>query len=215
VAPHSDVRIVDIAQSKEYEVYLYRCVSMSPISAPAPIRRYRKRQRYLEEATPKGFRKSILIFKDDVVGQIEYAPAEASGLPVSGENIVVMNCIWVLRRAKGHGFGRLLMSHMMESEPNATGFATLALVDHPSPWLKKWQMEYLGLKTIDSVKMRHKTKRPDICFETHLMWFPRQPQAKPPAWDEDKLLEGVDFCLAHPLYHPENLKTMKEIYHRC
>jgi GNAT superfamily N-acetyltransferase len=205
----SEAKIVDITRSGEYEAYLYRCL------APMPFRRYGKRQRYLEEATLKGFHKAILLFEDDVVGQIEYAPAAASGLPISGDDIVVMNCIWVLRRAKGHAFGRLLLNHMTKAEADAAGFSTLALEGHPSGWLKRWQMEWLGFKPIDSVKMRHKTKRRDVCFEVFLMWLPRLAEAKPPSWDRDKLLEGVDFCMAHPLYHPESLKTMKQIYDRC
>ena len=211
----SEVRIMDITCDEDYEAYIYRCIPISPRSASAFFRKYSKRRQYLEEATPRGFHKAILIFKGDVVGQIEYAPAEASGLPISGEDITVMNCIWVLRRAKGYHFGRLLMSYMMESEPQATGFATLALEGHTSPWLRKEQMEYLGFKPVDSVRMRHKTKRSDVCFETHLMWLPRLLEAKPPSWDKDKLLEGVSFCMAHPLYHPETLKTMKQIYERC
>ena len=211
----SEVRIVDITRGEKYEMYLYRCIPISPKSASTFFRKYSKRRQYLEEATPRRFHKAILIFKEDVVGQIEYAPAEASGLPISGEDIIVMNCIWILRRAKGHHFGRLLMNYMMESEPQAAGFATLALEGHLSPWLRKGHMEYLGFKPIDSVRMRHKTKRSDVCFETYLMWLPRLVEAKPPSWDKDKLLEGVSFCMAHPLYHPENLKTMKQIYERC
>jgi hypothetical protein len=146
----SEVVIADITRSREYEPYLYRCL------APMSFRRHGKRQRYLEEAMPKGFHKAILLFRDDIVGQIEYAPAVASGLPILGDDIIVMNCIWVLRRAKGHAFGRLLLNHMTKAEAGAVGFSTIALEDHPSRWLKRWQMEWLGFKPIDSVKMRHK-----------------------------------------------------------
>jgi len=85
-----------------------------------------------------------------VVGQIEYAPAEASGYPIFGWNIVVMNCIWVLRRARGHDFGKLLLNSMIEKEKDASGFATLALENHWSPWLKKEYMEKLSFTSIDS-----------------------------------------------------------------
>ena len=76
-------------------------------------------------------------------------------------------------------------------------------------------MEWLGFKTIDSVRMRHKVKRRDVCFENHLMWMPRTENVTPPSWDTDKPLERVNFCLAHPLYHPETLKGMEKIYERC
>ena len=65
-----------------------------------PFRKYKNRRRYLESAIPRGFRKKMLFFNRVAVGQIEYAPAEASGYPICDGNVVVLNCIWVLRKAK-------------------------------------------------------------------------------------------------------------------
>jgi len=98
--PDSKIEIIDIIKKSEYEKYLYKCL------APMPFRKYKKRHNYLETAVPKGFHKKLLIFDGKVVGQIEYAPVEVSGYPVMGDNIIVMNCMWVLRRAKGHNFGK-------------------------------------------------------------------------------------------------------------
>ena len=92
--PH--IEVIDITKDVLYERYLYRCL------APTPFRRYRKRRGYLVMAVPEGFRKKVVALDGEIVGQIEYAPARASGYPISGEGIVVMNCIWILRRAKGH-----------------------------------------------------------------------------------------------------------------
>jgi len=206
--PNIKVKIIDITKKSEYERYLYRCL------APMPFRKYRKRQEYLETAIPKGFHKKLLIFNGEVVGQIEYAPAEASGYPIMGENIIVMNCIWVLRRVKGHNFGRQLMTDMIESEGNAVGIATLGLENHGSPWLKIEQMEKLGFKSLNLIKVKHKTKHKGECFTIHLMWQPTTEKAKPPTWNKSKLLEGVDFCLAHPFYHPEK-PILREILEKC
>jgi len=207
MTPDSEAEIIDITEKSEYERYLFRCL------APMPFRKYKKRQNYLEVAIPKGFRKKLLIF-GGVVGQIEYAPAEVSGYPIIGDNIIVMNCIWVLRKAKGHNFGKQLLIDMMQNEKNACGFATLALENHWSPWLKKEQMEKLGFEPIDSIKVRHKTKHRGQYFKIHLMWLPTIKNTNPPTWNKSKLLEGVDFCLAHPLYHPEKPK-LKEIFEKC
>jgi len=206
--PDSRIEIIDITRKSEYEKYLYKCL------APMPFRKYKKRHRYLEVAVPKGFRKKLLIFDGEVVGQIEYAPAEVSGYPVMGNNIIVMSCIWVLRRGKGHNFGKRLFADMMKSEKKAKGFATIALEDHWSPWLKKEQMEKLGFEPIDSIKVMHKTKHKGQRFKIHLMWLPTIENANPPTWDKSKLLQGVEFCLAHPLYHPEKPK-LKEILEKC
>ena len=169
-----------------------------------PYRKYRKRQEYLEKAIPNGFHKKLLIFDGAIVGQIEHAPAEASYYPIMGDSITVMNCIWVLRRAKGHNFGTRLLKDMIKSEKDAAGFATIALENHWSPWFKKLQMEKLGFKPLDSIKVVHKTKHKGQVFSIYLMWMPTTKNAKPPTWNKQKLLEGLTFCLAHPLYHPQN-----------
>jgi len=89
-----EVKVIDITRDREYEKHLYRCL------APMPFRKYRGRREYLEAAIPKGFRKKILTLNGEIVSQIEYAPAEASGYPISGEDIVVMNCIWVFEESE-------------------------------------------------------------------------------------------------------------------
>lgn len=203
-----EVQILDVTEKYEYEKYLYGCL------APMPFIKYRNRHEYLEAAIPKGLYKKILIFKGEVVGQIEYAPAEASGFPISGHNIIVMNCIWVLRKAKGYNFGEQLFADMVKSEKNAEGFATLALEKHWSPWMKKWQMKKLfRFKSTDSIEVIHRLKHKGECFRIHLMWLPTSQNSKPPSWDKSKLLEGVNFCMAHPLYHPEKVK-LKEIFEK-
>ncbi|MDH5754714.1 MAG: hypothetical protein OEY95_05890 [Candidatus Bathyarchaeota archaeon] len=196
----SQIKIINIIKVSEYEKYLYRCL------APVPFRRYSRRKEYFEKTIPKGFHKKLLTFNEDVVGTIEYAPAKVSYYPIKGDYVIVMNCIWVLRKAKGHNFGQQLLGDMMKSEKDAAGFATIALEKHWSPWFKKWQMEKLGFKPLDSVKVAHKTKHTGQVFSIYLMWMPRTKSAKPPTWDKQKLLEGVTFCLAHPLYRPQTWK---------
>jgi len=88
------------------------------------------------------------------VGQIEYCPAEVAPYPIScKEKCVIMSCIWVLRKAKGHGFGKTLMNEMFREHKDAVGFATIGFEGHWSPWFKRWQMEKLGFKPIDSVEL--------------------------------------------------------------
>ncbi len=203
-----EVEVVDVINKGEYKRYLWKCIS------PMPYRRYRKRGEYLQRAIPKGLRKEILLLNGDAVGQIEYAPAEASGYPIRGDGIWVMNCIWVLRRAGGRGFGRLLMDRMLSRIGDAEGVATIALDGHHSPWMKLWQMEYLGFKSIEYRGLRHKVKRRDVCFRLHLMWMPLRAGAHPPEMDWSETLRGVDFCLAHPLYRAESW-SLDIVYEPC
>ena len=193
-------KIVDITERGDFEKYLFRCL------APAPFRKYRSRREFLETAIPNGFRMKLLVSDGDLIGQIEYAPARVSGYPITGEGVVVMMCIWVLRRAKGHDFGEQLVRSMIKSEKDAAGFATIALENHWSPWFKKWQMERLGFKPLDSIKVMQKTKHKDQVFTIYLMWMPKTTEGKPPKWDKQKLLQGVTFCMAHPLYRPQKVE---------
>ena len=201
-----ETKITDITRNSKYEKYLYKCLS-------TPFEKYRKRHEYLMTAIPKGFKKKLLIFNGEGVGQIEYAPTIASGYPIIGDDIIGMNCIWVLRKAKGHNLGKRLFTDMIKSEKEAAGFAAIALENHWSPWLRKEHMEKLGFRAIDSFSVTHKTRHEGQRFKMHLMWLLAIENAKPPTWNESKLLEGVDFCLAHPLYRPEKTK-IKEILQR-
>ena len=117
-----------------------------------------------------------------------------------------MNCIWVLRKAKKHNFGKLLLESMMKNEGDAAGFATVGLENHWSPWFRKWQMENLGFRPIDSIKVSHKLKRKEQVFSIYLMWMPMKEKVKFPTWNKQKLLQGETFCLAHPLYRPQTFR---------
>jgi len=201
------ITITEITENKKYEKYLYKCL------APMPYRKYKKRYEYLQATVSKGFQKKILIWNKEIVGTIEYAPAEFSGLPILGSNIYVMNCIWVLRRAKGHNFGRALINDIIQEiqTMNAKGLATIALENYPSPWLKKEQIEKLGFKPVGSVNLRliYKEKYRGQIFRIYLMWLPIEKDTVIPSWDIEKLLRGVTFCLAHPLYHPQSYRPEK------
>jgi len=201
--PNSQPRIVDIAKTVEYRKFLYTCI-VGP-----PSKQSKKRIEYVEKAVPNGFRKKLLLLNEQVVGQIEYSPAEVSYYPIVGNNVIVLNCIWVLRKAGGHGFGKLLLEDMMASEKEASGFATVALENHWSPWFRKEQMEKLGFKPLDSIIVLHKTKDKQA-FKIYLMWRPNAKNARQPTWNKQRLLEGITSCTAHPLYHPQTY-TPKQI----
>lgn len=147
-----EIRLIDATTSPDGEKYLYSCL------APLAFRRYRKRAQYLEAAIRGGFRKEVLLMDGDAVGIIEYAPAPVSAYPISGPGAWAMNCIWVLRRAKGLRFGKMLVGRMIGAAKEANGFATVALEGHWSPWLRLNEMEYLGYRSIDSRLMRHRVK---------------------------------------------------------
>jgi len=211
----SSIEIVDVTDNPDYERFLYRCIFHDKSES---FTKRRHRQEYLEYAVPLGFRKLVLFWKSNYVGMIEYASVEVSGLPITGKDIIVMNCIWVHSKAQGRGFGKRLMENMIENNKQSVGFASLGLEDYWQVYMKKWQMELLGYHSVKSVRLRHKRYKTDRCFSLHLMWLPVTEYSNPPTWDEDKLLEGTIFCLNHPLYHGRygvNKLQLKEIYEKC
>jgi hypothetical protein len=201
------IKIIDITNNETYSVYLQRCFV-------GPLRKYKRREAYFARTIPQGFRKKLLLFNDDRVGTIEYAPADASYYPILGDNLLVLNCIWILSRAKGHGLGKILFDDMLKDNPDISGIGTIALEGHYTMWFQKRHIEKYRFSSIDSVKVIDKRKLPDRPFFIHLMWLPLKENAAKPTWDKMKLLEGIPYCLYHPLYHPisyEEKNLLKKI----
>lgn len=67
-------------------------------------------------------------------------------------------------------------------------------------------MEKLGFKPLDSIRVAHKIKHIERVFRIYLKWMQTAKNAKPSTWNKQKVLEGVTFCIAHPLYHPQTWK---------
>ena len=214
------INIVDITNKPEYKKILLGCIIHRKKEVPLEefYQNYKERREYLEKVIPKGFHMKVLFYKGDHVGMIEYGPPNAAGLPIRGESIIVMNCIWVHRRAQGRNFGKLLVKNMMESEMDADGFATLALENYWMHWMKKSMMEKLGFRSINSIKLKHITYKKDQCFSAHLMWLPNIHDGPEPFFDEAQLLKGVNFCNSHPLYWGKYgcaRAGLREIYNKC
>jgi hypothetical protein len=98
---------------------------------------------------------------------------------------------------------------MKEKIIKARSVATIALEGHYSPWFKLPQIERLGFRSIDSRRMRHRAKHRDVCFGVHLMWMPLDHGAETPEMAWEKMFQGVDFCIAHPLYRAERLSLVE------
>ena len=199
---NASVAIIDITSKPKYKRLLVGCIFHMRREVPLKVlyKRHGDRVAYLKSAIPKGYHMKILFRDKDPVGMIEYGPPEASGLPIKGKNIVVMNCIWVHRRAQRNRNGKLLIADMIDGEKRVAGFATIALEDYWMHWMQRWMMEKLGFQSISSFKLKHKIYKKGQCFTAHLMWLPITARSTPPTWNKVQLLDGVDFCPSHPLY---------------
>jgi GNAT superfamily N-acetyltransferase len=193
---NKNIKIIDIVNKKEYETYMYKC--LAPISG----RPYSPRKEYIS-TTGKNLHKKLIFLNNKLVGQIEYCNLECSPYPIIGENIIILSCIWILKRGRGRGLGRALIKNMIESEKGMKGVATIALENHWSPWFRLEHIKYLGFKPIDTIKVKHIYKHPEKPFKIHLMWQKLEPNTTQPTWDKNKLLKGITYCMAHPLYSPK------------
>ncbi len=218
---HSETtKIIDITNKPKYKRLLIGCIFHVRKQASLRVlcERHDGRVAYLNAAVSKGYHMEVLFKGKDPVGMIEYGPPEAAGLPVSGKNIIVMNCIWVHRRAQGRKYGKLLIEEMIDSESHAAGFATIALEDYWMHWMQKWMMEKLGFRSVRSLRLKHRKYKKDRCFVLHLMWLPRSGRSTLPTWNEVELLHGVDFCPSHPLYWGKYgcVKSgLRQVHERC
>jgi hypothetical protein len=114
-------------------------------------------------------RKKLLIVDGAVVGTIECGPAESCGHSMGGEHVIVMNCVWVLRKAKMRGFGRLVVEQMVNSERSADGFAMMASENHWSPWFRRDEIERLGFRSVDLMGCGAEDKTWGHISKVHLM----------------------------------------------
>ncbi|NWG10431.1 hypothetical protein HXY33_01580 [Candidatus Bathyarchaeota archaeon] len=147
-----------------YERFLYWCIfhTEKAFSRSAVYERSKHRRDYLKSAIQKGFRKKVLFYNGTPVGMIEYAPSKVSGLPITGANVIVMNCIWVHRRAAGHHLSKQLVAHMKKDEKGAAGFATLGCEDGPHRvYVRKDDMEKPGFKSTTSTSKCITAEFPD------------------------------------------------------
>ncbi|MBM4060884.1 MAG: hypothetical protein FJ265_07280 [Planctomycetes bacterium] len=76
----------------------------------------------------RGFPHGLAFRKLDVRGKVfvEYAPAEAAWRPVIAPGFLVIHCLWVSGRYKGHGFGAALLAHVRRQARAARGVVAVA-----------------------------------------------------------------------------------------
>ena len=110
----------------------------------------------------RGFEHGLVFRKLDVRGKvfIEYAPAEAAWRPVVAPGYLVIHCLWVSGRYKGHQIGRELLQHGLEASNAFHGVATVA---GRSPYLTDTRFyEHQGFEVVD----RTDTGYDLVCYRT-------------------------------------------------
>jgi len=111
----------------------------------------------------RGFEQGLVFRKLDVRGKvfIEYAPAEAAWRPVVAPGYLVIHCLWVSGRYKGHQIGRDLLQYCLDAAEDSHGVAAVA---GRSPYLTDTRFyEHHGFEVVD----RTETGYDLVCYRSH------------------------------------------------
>ncbi|MFH1132145.1 MAG: YciI family protein [Pseudomonadota bacterium] len=182
--------VVDAFSDPKYSDFLTTCFAPRQIPIDDPTR-----QDYLRLARDRGLHKLILLHENTLAGQIEFAPPGVAGLPISGEGVTVIHCLWVKDAYTGLDGGRHLLSTCAETSNGTKSLATVAY-NSTLGWLPKSFFRRQGFVIVDQIE----TGRffGDTPIVAYLLWRPLQDNAPKPTWNREALLSGIDFCPAYP-----------------
>jgi hypothetical protein len=183
--------VVDSASDPRFTHVRQQCFAPAQIQEDDP-----HRKNYLRLAEENGLKKLLLLYDDQLAGQIEFAPPEAAGLPIQGNGVTVINCLWVLDAYAGLEGGRRLLAACAEDNPNTKSLATVAFSPSSLQWLPGTFFDRQKFKTIAEIDTGRLFG--DTPIVAQLLWRPLSDDATPPTWNEEALLSGVDFCPAYP-----------------
>lgn len=95
---------------------------------------YGQKLDWLRQRLAEGMRIKILYEDKRSVGFIEYLPGEFAWRAVHAPGYFLIHCIWVVGRAKNHGYGRRLLEQCLEDARQA-GAHGVAAVTTSRAWL--------------------------------------------------------------------------------
>lgn len=182
--------VVDAFSDEKYRETATYCF------APEIVRRDEAtRLNYLAQAKGRGLKKLLIIHENGIAGQIEFAPPTISALPIEGEDLMVIHCLWVTDAFTGLGAARHLLASCVAACTDVKSLATIAF-NSPLARLPRSFYEQQGFFVLDEID----TKRfyGEHPISAYLMWRPLNANAPEPRWRHEAFLSGVDFCPAYP-----------------
>ncbi|WP_404980584.1 GNAT family N-acetyltransferase [Carboxydichorda subterranea] len=79
------------------------------------------------------------------VGRLEVMPVDAAPLPLEGEGLWVIRCLWVLEEAARQGLARSLMERALEAAAGSAGLAVLTYAG----WMPVAFFEHFGFEMVE------------------------------------------------------------------
>jgi GNAT superfamily N-acetyltransferase len=99
---------------------------------------YKKKVEWAKERFKEGLRIKLLLINEGPKrgfrsrGFIEYIPGEYAWRGIDAKGYIVVHCIWVVGKNKGHGYGSKLLEHCLN---DAKGMYGVAVVTSGRTWL--------------------------------------------------------------------------------
>ncbi len=103
--------------------------------SPTYRRGYVAKMEWLQARLREGMRYTLLQVGGCNGGMIEYIPGEYAWRGVEADGYLVIHCLWVVGRNRGHGYGRLLLQACLDDAAGKKGVAVVVSKTHwlPTP----------------------------------------------------------------------------------
>jgi|LSQX01.1.fsa_nt_gb GNAT superfamily N-acetyltransferase len=93
------------------------------------------------------------------VGRIEIMPVEAAPVPLDGDGLWVIRCLWVLDKARGRGIARSLMQLALDTAQDSKGVAVLTYPNWmPPAFFERFAFQVVEQKTTGAIVLFRKTR---------------------------------------------------------
>lgn len=107
-------------------------------------------------------------FRDGrAVGRVEVMPIDLAPLPLEGEDLHVIRCLWVVQEAQGSGTARALIGRALAAAEGATGVAIVTYGgwnDVPSAFLAKFGFETVQQRGMTTLLLRKASADARVVF---------------------------------------------------
>ena len=107
-------------------------------------------------------------FRDGrAVGRVEVMPIDLAPLPLEGEDLHVIRCLWVVQEAQGNGNARALIGRALDAAVGAKGVAIVTYPgwnDVPTSFLAKFGFEIVQQQAMTTLLLRKATADARVAF---------------------------------------------------
>lgn len=102
-----------------------------------------------------------------VVGRVETMPINVAPLPLVGEDLTVMRCLWVVKEAQGHGHGKALVERALDAAEGTNGVAIVCYPgwnDVPESFLARFGFQTVQRQGIATLLLRTSRAGASVAF---------------------------------------------------